>query len=274
VIITDLDGSLLSEWTYEAGPALDVLRRAVNFGVPVCVCSSKTSREIERINQKLELRDPFICENGGAIFIPTNYFTTFPAQPTSVPHEYEVIELGLPYSEVRAEFERVSAGLAIHALDDFTEFQLSSETGLTPAEARLALGRYYDVPFRVERKEDVDRMRSLLTPGFAIARGGRYFHLTGKTDKGLAVRELLKLFRSRYPNIVAAAIGDSENDVPMFREVNIPVLIAHAGVHDFSMDMELPNLRRTEGIGPLGWQTAVNTLLEEWMGSRKEQQFA
>jgi hypothetical protein len=42
--------------------------------VPVILVSNKTRVEIEFCRKRMELTDPFIVENGGAIFIPKGYF--------------------------------------------------------------------------------------------------------------------------------------------------------------------------------------------------------
>jgi HAD superfamily hydrolase (TIGR01484 family) len=74
IIYTDLDGTLLDEKSYSFLDAAPALRAAQAKGIPVIFCSSKTSAEIARIRQQLEVRDPFIVENGAAIFTPTGYF--------------------------------------------------------------------------------------------------------------------------------------------------------------------------------------------------------
>jgi len=78
VIFTDLDGTLLDRKTYsweEAVQALDSCRRS---SVPVILASSKTGAEMEVIRRRLSLSDPYISENGGAVFFPVESFRESP----------------------------------------------------------------------------------------------------------------------------------------------------------------------------------------------------
>ena len=82
VVFTDLDGTLLDHSTYsfaEAQPALALLK---SKNVPLIFCTSKTRSEVEYWRGLLGNNHPFIVENGGAAFVPENYFN-FPI-PASV----------------------------------------------------------------------------------------------------------------------------------------------------------------------------------------------
>jgi len=74
VIFTDLDGTLLGRETYSFEPAQPALQLIKHKGIPLILSSSKTRAEIELYRKKLENDHPFISENGGAVFIPKDYF--------------------------------------------------------------------------------------------------------------------------------------------------------------------------------------------------------
>ena len=70
LVFTDLDGSLMEHESYSieaARPALDELAARQ---IPLILNSSKSAAEMTAIQQQLELRHPFICENGAALFRP------------------------------------------------------------------------------------------------------------------------------------------------------------------------------------------------------------
>jgi mannosyl-3-phosphoglycerate phosphatase len=69
IIFTDLDGTLLSEkYSFqETKPAIDKL---LALHTSIVFCSSKTKTELEFYQKKMNLIDPFISENGAAIYIP------------------------------------------------------------------------------------------------------------------------------------------------------------------------------------------------------------
>ena len=72
IIFTDLDGTLLDKkYSYES--ALPALALIESHKIPLVLCSSKTRSEIEFYRTKLNNDHPFICENGGGIFIPIGY---------------------------------------------------------------------------------------------------------------------------------------------------------------------------------------------------------
>ncbi len=98
-VFTDLDGTLLDQTTYsfdEALPALHLLRTKK---IPLIFCSSKTSGEIKRLQKQLCLCQPFISENGGAIFIPHGYFNKgfVCGQETA---DFAVMEIGVAISRL------------------------------------------------------------------------------------------------------------------------------------------------------------------------------
>ena len=58
------------------------------------------------------------------------------------------------------------------------------------------------------------------------------------------------------------ALGDSPNDIPMLREVDVPILVAHpGGRYDTETLASVPRAQRAGGIGPEGWNRAVLGLL-------------
>jgi mannosyl-3-phosphoglycerate phosphatase len=70
IVFSDLDGTLLDE-NYSFEVAQPVIARLKALKVPIVLCSSKTRMEIEYFRTKMEINDPFISENGAAIFVPT-----------------------------------------------------------------------------------------------------------------------------------------------------------------------------------------------------------
>jgi mannosyl-3-phosphoglycerate phosphatase len=263
VIFTDLDGTLLDRETYSfeaARMALDEVRRRK---VPLVLCTSKTRAEVERCRKSLDNHDPFIVENGGAAFIPRGYF------PFSYPHqqviaEYHAIRDALPYpSLVRAlRAVRRESGARIVGFSDLSVEEVARLTGLSREGAHFAKQRECDEPFLVVGSQRVaEQIRKLLEKkGFMCTRGGTFDHLTGHNGKGKPVSILAELFQRVYGKVRTVGIGDSENDLPMLRVVDVPVLVQRPdGTHDPKVN--LPHLIRVQGIGPIGWARTVLDLL-------------
>lgn len=113
-----------------------------------------------------------------------------------------------------------------------------------------------------ERGKLFRRMQELArSQGLKIIAGGRFFHLTGHNDKGRAVRILKKLYRLGPVKIITVGLGDSENDWPMLRVVDLPVLVAGPDGFNLKLPETGAKFLRTSRPGPEGWAEAINFLL-------------
>lgn len=259
IIITDLDGTLLHPKTYsydEARPALEEIRKR---DIPLVLCSSKTRVEIEVYRKRLENRDPFIVENGGAVFVPPGYFA-FP-DGSSRMGNYVVSVLGKPYDEIRKEFAQLREDLHINVkgFGDMSADEIAALTGLSIDEASLAKQREFGEPFVFAQRPDERFFRAVEERGLFWTQG-RLFHLMGDHDKGRAVRLLKRWFARKYGTIITIGLGDGLNDLPLLREVDRPVLVRKEdGSYDERID--IPSLVRANGVGPSGWNRAVLDLV-------------
>jgi mannosyl-3-phosphoglycerate phosphatase len=63
------------------------------------------------------------------------------------------------------------------------------------------------------------------------------------------------LYRKMWGEIRTVGLGNSLNDLPMLSQVNIPILVQK---RDYSWeDINLPRLRKVQGVGPEGWSRAI-----------------
>jgi len=269
IVFTDLDGTLLDE-NYSCEAAKQALDLLLQSHIPIVFCSSKTRAEIEVYRREFGIHDPFIVENGGAIFIPTNYFT-FTYEYTKRDGGYTIIELGTAYALLRSALHKVreKSGYNIIGFGDMTAREIAKECGLHVSSAELAKRREYDEAFRIVEGDEDDILRLLREEGLNCTKGGRYFHLTGDNDKGVAVRILTKLFDKKYKFIRTMGLGDSVNDVPLFEAVDVPVLVKKAdGLHNG--DIRVKNIIRVDGIGPRGWNEAIEKIVMVEMNRQLE----
>jgi mannosyl-3-phosphoglycerate phosphatase len=268
LVFSDLDGTLLDHRTYSydaARPAIDLLREKK---IPLILCTSKTRAEIEDLRTVLGNTEPFIAENGGAIFIPAGYF------PGEIPgtekgSEYWVIELGTPYVRLLEFFSRVKALFPgkLRGFSDLTAREVAELTGLSLREAELAAKREYDEVFLAEDAAVVETVKVMAaSSGLKITQGGRYFHLTGDNDKGEAVRRLQAIYDGGKSGVrCSIGLGDSLNDLPMLQAVDFPVLVQKPG-GQYDPAIRMDNLIFAPGIGPEGWRAAVIDLISRLAG--------
>ncbi len=260
VIFTDLDGTLLDRNTYSFEPALPALNLIKQKGLPLILSSSKTRAEIELYQKKLENDHPFVAENGGAIFIPKDYFS-FPFHYDRESGEYLVLELGTHYSTIVGVLNsiRKETGISIEGFSELTEDQLASLCGLGPEEATFAKKREYDEPFMIEggEKEIEIVKRKIKEKGMNYAWGGRFHHISGRNDKGRAVEILKEFLENQFFSISTVGIGDSLNDLPMLSLVDYPIFLQEKS--DLLLDTlsRIENVTVIDGRGPEVWNKVM-----------------
>ena len=178
IVYTDLDGSLLDGTTYSykaATPALEALREQ---GIPLVLVSSKTRAEMEPLRQRLGHRDPFIVENGGAVFVPHGLFD-FPLERMRTRSPYQVIELGLPYYMLRDVLKQIEDAIEtpLQGFGDLSVDAIMQATGLPRADAILAKQREYDEPYLLQGPQTLieEVCRQIVTRDFDGQRGGGSF---------------------------------------------------------------------------------------------------
>ena len=265
LIFTDLDGTLLDHDTYDfkgAKSGLDLLMRKA---IPVIICSSKTRAEIELYRLRMGLSAPFVVENGGAVFIPGNVLDLSDT-PFVEQGPYRVAELGIPYAHLCAIWKHVKKKekIRMKGFSEMTIEEIATHTRLPLEEAGLAARREYSEPFVFSDTEAKFRLLAQLLgkKGLKITRGGRFYHVAGQNDKGASVEILKKIYAKTYPHtqVVTAGLGDSANDIPMLRQVDIPIVIRKkTGAWERMEGIE--GVVYSDKAGPKGWAETVRALL-------------
>lgn len=257
LVITDLDGTLLDHHTYsfeEALPALDLLRHS---NIPVVFCTSKTRAETELWRTRIGNRHPFIVENGGAVYLPRDYFPT-PPPGARESGAYLALELGAKYPELVETLRQASArsGCRVRGFAGMTAGEVAAECGMSLEQARLAQEREYDEPFTIL---DPDRQDLLLEAIYAAGknavRGGRFHHIVGGNDKAVATGRLIALYRRVAPRVRTIGLGDGLNDAPFLNLVDVPILLPSA--HIERLRVAVPQGILAPGPGPRGWNQAL-----------------
>jgi len=216
VIFLDLDGTLLGD-DYSPGGARPILEELLERGYEVVVNTSKTRFEVEYYLKAWNLEEPFIVENGSAVYVPEGYFPGGVEGNLPAKENYRVIELGRPYLEIRKALDGLSRRYGLKYYGNSSLEEVMAFTGLPEELARLAMMREYsETVFRWRRRGFEGE---LLERGFRVSRGTRFLSVTGDTDKGKAAKALLELY-SRLGGVESYALGDGENDFPLFEVVD------------------------------------------------------
>lgn len=263
MVFTDLDGTLLDHYSYDFSAASVALQRLSQLQVPLVLITSKTVAEVLVWQQRLGNQHPFIVENGTALVIPDGYFPQLTAQPSGIPG-YTVVQNTRSYEEIRQQFTgwRDEFGFVMEGFGDWDTSAVVAHTGLSAGDASLAKQRLGSEPFLWR---DTDARLSefsalVVKSGSRLVKGGRFCHLLGQVSKATAMQDLLALYRQHFnfhPELVA--LGDSDNDLEMLEQADYPVVVRkHTGDH---MGFSAEKAIFTEGVGPVGWNEAINRIL-------------
>jgi mannosyl-3-phosphoglycerate phosphatase len=261
IIFTDLDGTLLNPLTYSYQVAKPLIKKLKKKRIPIIFCTAKTRAENEYYQKKLKIADPFVVENGGAIFIPKNYFG-FSFHFDKAFRNYLIIELGTNYQKLRKTLKRIrkETGFRITGFGDMTLKEVAKDSGLPEPLAKLAKMKEYNESFKFLeslKKEKILR-KKIKKYGLKLTQGGRYYNIIGKdADKGKAVEILTKLYKKDFRRLQTIGLGDSQNDLPMLKAVEVPILVQKpSGLWD-PIAKDIPGLIRIKEIGPKGWVKAI-----------------
>ena len=260
VVVSDLDGTLLDHYTYDAAPALPAIARLRDLGIPLVLNSSKTAAEIRQIRRELHNSDPYIAENGAVLFLPDN----------SADDGMAITQFGMSRHHILHVLAQIAVlrEFAYLAFSTMSVDQLIACTGLDRARADLSMSRQYTEPLLWrDSDEQLDAFARMLSAhGLRAVRGGRFVFVSALVDKATPLDDLLGYYRTgsaaapgSEPLLIA--LGDGNNDLPMLERAD------HAVVVRSPVRAEPPRPAResvtlTGQTGPRGWNEAVNTLLD------------
>jgi mannosyl-3-phosphoglycerate phosphatase len=266
IAFTDLDGTLLSadDFSWERSrPGLAELKRR---GIPLVFASSKTRPELESWRTRLGNTDPFISENGGAVWLPTSW-KPMPQRAETVGGGLSRVETGVPLARLRVALREISAelGVELRGFGDLSRDEVAEHSGLAGPALDHALAREYDEPFlpgrpltggEKARLSELARARWL-----SVTRGGKFFHLTGPTSKARAAQVLLETIPGQ---VTIIALGDSPNDLGLLQLAHKPIVVARPdGSHAEELKRALPQAMFTRGIGPVGFSEGLLAVLKQ-----------
>jgi len=220
VIFLDLDRTLIGD-DYSPEPAKEIVDFLKERGFKVIFNSSKTRLEQEYYRNTLEVKDPFIVENGSAVYIPKNYFP-FEFPFTRGTRDYKIIELGTTYEIIKRGLDKISSEFGLKYYGNSSIEEIVEFTGLSRRLAKLAAQREYSETLFKWNKSGFEE--KLKKNSLKVSKGSRFYTVTGPTDKGKATRVLLNLY-SKLEKVESYAVGDGKNDIPMLEVVDNPFAI-------------------------------------------------
>lgn len=265
LIFTDLDGTLLDYFSYSFEPAARLLASLSKRRFPVIINSSKTFSEIVRIRGKMNNGDPFIVENGAAIYLPKPRFPLCPEKCTDA-GEYWCYSIARPrehwlslMQQFDSEFTSLFTAMSEMSVEEIEEF-----TDLSSEDAVYAAKRQFGEPlFWHGRQEDKKLfIETIVNWGGYVQEGGRFLHVGDRTSKGSAMQWLCRCYEENFSGrqFQTFALGDSPNDVDMLECADYAVVVAAPG-HPAPKLERAKKVVYTTKYGPEGWAQGLMQLL-------------
>ena len=259
LVYSDLDGTLLNHDDYcfkEASEALSYLQL---HSIPLIIVTSKTFSEVKPLQEKLNIKCPFIVENGAGIFIPSDSIL---AQNIPAHDSYLKISQAQSYLELRLFFKHLQQSYSIRGFGDMEVEEVMELTSLDKEDALNAMKRDFTEPFIIEDSVAIESLRDEANKeGLDIVKGGRFYHLISQgQDKAKAMQRLTHLFEEYFnTSLTMIALGDSANDFTMLKAAHKSVLIP--GYDGLYADLEAPNISKAPFAGPKGWNISLLEIL-------------
>jgi mannosyl-3-phosphoglycerate phosphatase len=256
----------------EGNPGWAATRRAVRTvedrGVAVVLCGNETRSELELIQSDLNLRDPFISENGGGLFVPHGYFPDRPGAGRAT-QNYHVVDFGKPYYQVAEALHEVAGELGVDVIgfSDMSIQDVAQDCGLSLAQARLSKLREYDEPFRMFDAEPATYSRicnALRRLDLRCFTHEAFHHATGVVDNARSVRMLASLYRQAYHGqVLTVGLARASSETCLLQAVDIPMVVQSDAVDAARLARKVPTARLISVNGPRGWCDAILQLVED-----------
>ena len=251
-IVTEVDGTLMDH-SYDLTPAKETILRLKEIKIPVILCTSKTASEVKVIQEDLGLNDPYIVENGAAIYF------------NSITEGCSEIILGQSYQELELILKKLSKDInfQLKPLNNLSDNEANLLTGLSGNSLTLMRDRHWSMPFLnppVNLEKDLNHF--CLRYNVVIFRGNRMSHLLSKnSSKGKAIKKLIDYSKNSKVKIIG--LGDSPNDLPLLREADHRIVISGIKGPNKKLLADLADLDYVISKEPhgVGWQKEVKDLL-------------
>lgn len=242
LIFTDLDGTLLDHHSYSFEPALEMLAYLKQNNIPLIIVSSKTAKEVAKIQERLDIQQIAIVENGAGI----------------ITAEGETIALGHTYDTIREAFERYSKQILMRGFADMSLDEVAYHTALPLELAEDAKIRTFTEPFLLNDCDELEQLQAMAEEdGLEVIHGGRFYHLiTQGQDKANAIAHVVQRYtKDSDMNYTTIALGDGDNDVTMLGSVDVPILIPKPDGR--YIDCDISHLIKASDAGPVGWNATL-----------------
>ena len=251
-VVSDVDGTLMDH-SYDLTPAKETIKILQKLSIPVILCTSKTASEVKLIRKELNLTDPYIVENGAAIYGESLNKVN---GEIILGEKYEILEEILNLISKEIDYQLIP-------LNNLSDQEATKLTGLIGNSLNLMRDRHWSMPF-LNPPSFLEEKINILCKKFNvdIFKGNRMSHLLStNSNKGKAINALKK--NSNIQNIQIVGLGDSPNDLPLLLNSDIKIVIPGIKGPNHNLLDKLKDVEFTIASEPNGngWKNEINKLL-------------
>lgn len=212
--------------------------------IPILFYSRRTKLEILWICEQLAIFQPFVAENGGALYVPKGYLKL---ELDGFVEEEKIMEL--PFGTTKAFIENITDKLAMISgmkslkQSDISPLDVADVLDIEIREAERIMDRKYSqLILKAEQKTPInDTFKQLLQQqGLSILESENDFSI-GHFNIFKPIQYWVELLKDKYPEIEIFAIGNDKNDAPIFKLANQAFLLKKEGeweqVHADNLNM-------------------------------------
>ena len=260
-VVSDVDGTLMDH-SYDLTPAKGTIKSLQELSIPIILCTSKTAAEVKVIRKELNLTDPYIVENGAAIY------------GESLKKVNGEIILGEKYETLENILATISNEINydLIPLNNISDQEATELTGLKGHSLELMRDRHWSMPFLnppVTKQDEINIISKRFN--VEIFKGNRMSHMLSiKSNKGKAINALKKY--SNNPSIKIIGLGDSPNDLPLLLNSDYKIVIPGPKGPNLELLKNLNNHEFTLACYPngYGWKSEINKLINKLVLSKHE----
>ena len=253
-IVSDVDGTLMDH-SYDLTPAKETIKTLQKLSIPVILCTSKTASEVKVIRKELNLTDPYIVENGAAIYGESLEKID---GKIILGEKYEFLEEILNFISKEIDYKLIP-------LNNLTDQEATQLTGLKGNSLNLMRDRHWSMPFLNPPSFFEDKINICCNKfKVEIFKGNRMSHLLSiNSNKGKAINALKEY--SNIQNIQIVGLGDSPNDLPLLLNSDIRIVIPGVDGPNLNLLDQLKDLEFTLASEPngYGWKNEINKLINK-----------
>ena len=259
-VVSDVDGTLMDH-SYDLTPAKETIKLLQELSIPVILCTSKTAAEVKVIRKQLNLTDPYIVENGAAIYGESLKKVN---GEIILGEKYEILENILSSISNEINYD-------LQPLNNISDQQATELTGLKGYSLELMRDRHWSMPFLNPPETMEEEIRiSCKKFNVEIFRGNRMSHMLSiNSNKGKAINALKQY--SNNPNIEIIGLGDSPNDLPLLLNSDYKIVVPSPSGPNLKLLEKLKDYEYTLASYPngFGWKSEINKLINKLVLSKQ-----